>query len=108
MVCPGCDRDTQSVDGRYDTHHADSDASYCFMSGMPTQIHGRDEDAMRQRARVVARLALEVQDADPHAVWKYLQVMPDVFVRELLQVALAGLDVEDRRVSDIWKGWGVE
>jgi hypothetical protein len=28
-----------------------------------------------------------------------------VFVQELLQVALAGLDVEGKRVKDIWERW---
>lgn len=60
---------------------------------------------MRRRAQVVAGLALEVRDSDPHTVWRYLEVMPELFVRELLQVALAGLNVENRRVSDIWEGW---
>lgn len=109
LVCPGCDRTIRAVDGRYDTHHAVAgQLAYCFMSGMPTEVSGRDEAAMQERAKIVACLAMEVQEADPHAVWKYLEVMPETFVRELLQVALAGLNVDGQRVSDIWKGWGVE
>lgn len=109
VLCPGCDRVTWAVEGRYDTHHAVAgDPGYCFVSGMPTEIVGRGEEAMRARAKVVACLAMEVQEADPHAVWQYLEVMPETFVRELLQVALAGLDVAGRRVSEIWKDWGVE
>lgn len=105
VACPACDRITWVVADRHETHHAADDADYCFMSGMPTPVHGRGEDAMRRRAQVAAGLALEVRDGDPHTVWRYLEVMPELFVRELLQVTLAGLNVENRRVSDIWEGW---
>jgi len=105
VVCPACDRVTSVAADRYETHHTTAAANYCPLSGMPTPVYGRGEDAMRRRAQVVAGLALEVRDSDPHTVWRYLEVMPELFVRELLQVALAGLNVENRRVSDIWEGW---
>lgn len=105
VTCPGCDRGTWVTDGQYDAHHPTLGSPYCFMSGMPEPVVGRDEEAMKQRAQIVARLAVEVHDGDPHAVWNYLRVVPAEFVAELLQVALAGMDVEGKRVSEIWAGW---
>lgn len=103
--CPGCDGVIWVTDGEYDTHYA-APGTYCFMGGMPeARVSGRDEESMKQRAHIVARLAVEVHDGDPHAVWNYLRVVPAEFVAELLQVALAGMDVEGKRVSEIWAGW---
>ncbi|AVO21358.1 hypothetical protein SEA_CEPENS_48 [Mycobacterium phage Cepens] len=106
VVCLGCGHSIEVVQGRYSTHHAAEESAYCFMSGMPQPFEGRDEESMRERARIVACLAAEVQDSDPHQVWKYLGAVPPEFVRELLQVALAGLDVDGKRPEDIWAGWG--
>lgn len=108
VECPGCGRRVVAENKRYDTHHAGANARYCFMSGMPLPVTGWGDAAFAERARIVACLATEVQDADPHAVWRYLSVMPDLFVRELLQLALAALDVEGKRVSDIWSKWSSE
>ena len=94
--------------GRFGTHHGrDADTRYCFMSGMPQPIEGRDYAAMEERARIVACLAAEVQDSDPHAVWRYLSVVPAEFVQELLQVALAAIDVDGKRVAEVWRKWNV-
>lgn len=108
VECPGCRCVVVAVDGRYGTHHPEGGPKYCFMSGMPQPVSGMSEQALRERARIVACLAQEVQDSDPHAVWHYLGVMPHEFVKELLQVALAAIDVEGKRVKDIWAEWGVE
>lgn len=77
------------------------------MSGMPQPVTGHLDSDMEARARIVACLAAEVQDADPVAVWRYLQVIPDQFVRELLQLALAAIPVDGKRVEEIWERWGV-
>ena len=105
VVCPNCGSVVEAINHRYATHHAG--AVVCLMSGMPQPVEGYDYAAMSERARIVASLADEVQHADAHEVWRYLCVMPAGFVRELLQVALAGLDVEGKRVSEIWKEWDV-
>lgn len=108
VLCPGCGRNVWTLGGRYDTHQSGaSGLAYCFMSGMPQPVIGRSIDGrdMEERAKIVACLAAEVQDADPAAVWRYLGVMPPLFVRELLQLALAGLPVEGKQVNEIWKRW---
>lgn len=107
VACLGCGYIVTAVDGRYETHHGHAGSRYCFMSGMPQPVEGRERAAMNERARIVACLAVEVQDSDPHAVWRYLDAMPPEFVKELLQVALAGLDVDGKRISEIWKDWDV-
>lgn len=106
VTCPGCGTPVWSINRRYDTHPGGGQR-YCFMSGMPEPVTGHDYADMVDRARIVSCLAVEVQDADPHAVWRYLSAVPAEFVRELLQVALAGLDVEGKRVSEIWWKWDV-
>lgn len=94
------------INRRYGTHRAGT--SLCFMSGMPQPVEGFTYADMVERARIVACLAVEVQGADPHGVWRYLNAVPEQFVKELLQVALAGLDVEGKRVSQIWWKWDVQ
>ncbi len=107
VSCLGCESMVDAIDGRYETHHGGAESRYCYMSGMPQPFEGREYADMQERARIVACLALEVQDSDPHAVWRYLGAVPPEFVKELLQVALAALDVEGKRVSDIWAKWDV-
>lgn len=108
VQCPGCRRQVWEQGGRYETHIVQAaEVGYCFMSGMPEPVGGYSDDSIEDRARIVACLALEVQDADPRAVWKYLAVMPPVFVRELLMLALAAIPVEGQRVEDIWERWNV-
>jgi hypothetical protein len=104
VPCPHCGLIVEAINRRYDTHRG-SESLYCFMSGMPQPVEGREYADMVERARIVACLAVEVQDHDPHAVWRYLSVVPAEFVMELLQVALAALDVEGKRVSEIWCKW---
>lgn len=106
VACPHCGLRIEVINRRYDTHRGVK-SLYCFMSGMPQPVDGRDYADMVERAKIVACLAVEVQDADPHAVWRYLNTVPADFVRELLQVALAALDVDGKRVSEIWSKWDV-
>ena len=107
VKCPGCDHVVEAVNGRYETHKVKElpRLEYCFMSGMPQPVEGLNHAAMVDRAQIVACLATEVQDQDPHAVWRYLGALPAEFVKELLQVALAAIDVEGKRVSEIWTKW---
>lgn len=106
-TCPGCGRPVDAANGRYETHYKGVGSRYCFMSGMPQPVTGRGYAEMNARAQIVACLALEVQESDPHQVWLYLTAMPAEFVQELLQVALAGLDVDGKRVSEVWARWDV-
>ena len=106
VTCPGCKQMVVSINSRYDTHHGGPESRYCFMSGMPEPVEGRTDADMVKRAQVVACLAHEVHDSDPLAVWQYLSSVQPVFVRELLMIALAGLEVEGKRVSEIWERWG--
>lgn len=105
VECPNCGEQVMAINRRFDTHRGVDGSLYCFMSGMPQPVEGHDYADMVERAQIVACLAVEVQDADPHAVWRYLSVMPHQFVQELLQVALAALDVDGKRVSEIWSKW---
>lgn len=106
VTCPGCDRQVWAQAGRYETHHAAPyGLAYCFMSGMPQPVAGHSDDELEERAQIVACLAAELQDSDPNAVWRYLAVMPPLFVRELLQLALAAIPVDGKRVEDIWGKW---
>lgn len=106
VKCPGCDRVVEVINGRYETHQIrEIPGRYCFMSGMPQPVTDLNHAGMVERAKIVACLAAEVQDQDPHAVWRYLSSVPPEFVKELMQVALAAIDVEGKRVSEIWSKW---
>lgn len=104
-VCPGCGRQVSVKNGVFIAHRGlPSVSALCFMSDMPMPFQGRSPAAMEAKAHIVARLAVQVQDEDPTLVWHYLTAAPAWFLQELLQVALAGIDVEGKRVEDIW-GW---
>lgn len=106
VVCPGCGRRILAPYGRYNAHDAVKGvAGYCFMAGMPSPIDGRSEMDMEAKARIVASLAVQVQDEDPAVVWRYLTAVPAVFMQELLQIALAAIPVENNQVKDIWRKW---
>jgi hypothetical protein len=71
------------------------------MSKRRIPIKGTHDDDYRARANLIARLAAEIQDQDPHEVWDYLTVMPADELQRLLQIALAAIPV-DKTVSQIF------
>ena len=108
VVCPGCGLGVTAPHGWYSFHRAGSSVRPCFMTGMPVPVKGYGELAMEVRARIVACLALQVQDGESAEVWQYLTAIPALFVQELLQVALAGLPVmEGKQPEEIWRKWDV-
>lgn len=107
VVCPGCGLGVTVAYGRYSFHRAGSSVRPCFMTGMPVPVKGYGEEAMEERARIVACLAAQVQDGDSAEVWWYLTAVNAQFVQELLQVALAAINVEGKQAEEIWRKWDV-
>ena len=107
VVCPGCGQTVTAAYGWYSFHRAGSSVRPCFMAGMPLPVKGIHEEAMEERARIVACLASQVQEGESAHVWWYLTAVPAQFVQELLQVALAALNVEGKEAEEIWRKWDV-
>lgn len=103
ITCVGCGRGVRTIHGCYNRHHSvKGGGTYCFMSEQHAPITGHTDQAMISKAQLVAKLAMRIQDEDPHQVWRYLTAMPGELVQEMLMIALAGLDIEGRTVGEIW------
>ena len=101
-TCPSCGRTVMTCWHRYSLHGVTVDSSErCFMSERRVPITGTSEQNFLARANLVAELAAQVQDQDPHEVWEYLTCLPAVELQRLLQVALAAIPV-DRNISDVY------
>lgn len=107
VVCPGCGQTVTVAYGRYSFHRAGLSVRPCFMTGMPLPVKGIHEEAMEERARIVACLASQIQEGESAHVWWYLTAVPAQFVQELLQVALAAIPVEGKQAEEIWRKWDV-
>lgn len=106
--CPGCGRRISTDSSRYGHHSTiPRGDAVCFMSEQRLPVTGREPCDFRARATLVADLALQVRDEDPHLVWGYLTAMPADVVQELLQIALAAIPVEGKTVDEIW-AWVTE
>lgn len=105
VVCPGCGLAVTATAGRYDFHRAGSSVRPCFMTGMPLPVKELSEEALKERVRIVACLAQQVQEDDPAEVWHYLTAVPAWFVQELLQFALAAIPVEGKEPEAPWRKW---
>lgn len=106
--CPSCHRVVSTCHNLFGKHSRTVDgADVCFMSKRRTPIRGNSDDAMRARAHLVCDLASQLRDLDPVEVWDYLATMPTLELRRLLVVALAGIEVEDRTVVDVFR-WVTE
>ena len=71
------------------------------MSDRRVPITGTDDQDYLNRANLLAELAGQVQDEDPHATWDYLTTLPAVELQRLLQLALAAIPV-DRKPSELF------
>jgi hypothetical protein len=101
-VCPRCARTVNTSNRHYNRHGVTPDSSdICPMSQRRVPITGTRDDDYRARANLVASMAAEIQDEDPHEVWDYLTVMPAGEIQRLLQIALAAIPV-DKTVAQIF------
>jgi hypothetical protein len=99
-----CNRTVMTHWHRYSLHGVTVDSSqHCLMSDRRVPITGTTERDYIARANLLAELAAQVQDEDPHRVWEYLTVLPAVELQRLLQLALAAIPV-DRTMSEVF-GW---
>jgi hypothetical protein len=64
------------------------------MTGQLVPTAGDRPDEYEHRADLVADLAWQVQDADPHQVWDYLTGIDQGELQRLLMVALAVVPVD--------------
>lgn len=88
ITCVGCGRGVRTIHGCYNRHHSvKGGGTYCFMSEQHAPITGHTDQAMISKAQLVAKLAMRIQDEDPHQVWRYLTAMPGELVQEMLMIA---------------------
>jgi hypothetical protein len=103
-VCPRCNRTVMTCWHRYSRHGVTPDsADYCLMSERRVPITGTADQDYLNRANLLAELAGQVQDDDPHQTWDYLTTLPAVELQRLLQLALAAIPV-DRKPTELF-GW---
>jgi hypothetical protein len=93
-------------ENRYVLHNTGEQGDMCPMTNMHLPITGDSPTAYVSRARLVANLAEEVQDADPSVVWDYLTALSGNELQRLTMIALAAVPV-DQTVEDIF-GWVCE
>lgn len=106
VTCPYCGRKLQPHNGggRYSPHSIEpASAMTCPMSEQRVAPTGMTPADCEKRARLIAELAAQVQDEDPHLAWIRLTCLPDVELQRLLMFALAAIDL-DQTVTDMW-GW---
>ncbi len=102
--CPACRRQIRVQDGRFNDHSTiPKHQSMCWMSQQHIPVEGLRPVHFVTRARVVADLAYQVQDADPAVVSKYLDALPADEVKRLMVIALAAINT-DQTVEDMF-GW---
>jgi hypothetical protein len=104
VACPRCGRTVGTDDHYYGRHGVIPDSSdICPMSKRRVPISGTRAEDHTARAKLIARLAAEVQDEDPLEVWDYLTTLPGDEIQRLLQFALAAIPV-DKTIHEIF-GW---
>lgn len=93
--CPHCDRSVTHYCGRYRLHSVIAKSGErCPMTDQRVVVTGLSEWDFELRAKLVADLAEQVQDADPQVVWTYLTALSAVEVQRLLVIALAAVPVD--------------
>jgi hypothetical protein len=99
--CPRCGREVRTDDGRYVLHNSGDLGDVCAMSLQHIPIVGESETAYISRAKLVANLAAQVQDADPSVVWDYLTALPGNELQRLTMIALAAMPI-DQTLEDMF------
>lgn len=102
-LCPRCNRSVRTNDNRYVLHNTGEHGDLCPMTNMHLPIMGNSPTAYVSRARLVANLAEQVQDADPSVVWDYLTALPANELQRMAMIALAAIPV-DQTVEQMF-GW---
>lgn len=104
--CPYCGRDIRVSGARFMLHNVENVArngTVCPTSNQRIPITGTSNTDHANRADVLADLACQVQDQDPHIVWQYLTCLPAGELQRLLMFSLAALPI-DKTLDDMW-GW---
>lgn len=104
--CPYCGRLVDFLGSKFRLHNVTPDAyrsETCPLSNQRGPITGLSFEAHEERAKLLADLAAQVQDADPSVVWQYLTCLDGAELQRLLMFALAALPI-DQTVTDMW-GW---
>lgn len=104
--CPYCGREIRVSGSRFMLHNVENvprNGTVCPTSNQRIPITGTSNTDHANRADVLADLACQVQDQDPHIVWQYLTCLPAGELQRLLMFALAALPV-DRTLDEMW-GW---
>lgn len=103
--CIYCNRMVLTGGGRYKQHALTAGGRCpCPLVGHHHPITGTCEADYEARARIVLDLADQVQDRDPHILWTYLTALPADELQRLLVISLAGMNIADRRISEVF-GW---
>ena len=101
--CPYCGRLVAVDKARFRHHNTNTWGDVCPLTNQRIPITGTSNTDHANRADVLADLACQVQDQDPHIVWQYLTCLPAGELQRLLMFALAALPV-DRTLDEMW-GW---
>lgn len=105
-LCPHCGRGVRTINNCYYLHNTGDYDRVCPLSEQRVPITGLTPADYASRAKLVANLASQVQDADPRIVWTYLTALPGNELQRLMMVALAALPV-DQTVAEMW-AWVTE
>lgn len=102
--CLGCGRMVSTAaNGTYNLHAvSDRGGEVCRMTFQRRPIQGDTARDYFDRANLVANLAWQLQDEDPHIVYEYLTSLDPTELARLALIAMAGLPVGDQDVHEIW------
>lgn len=106
VTCPRCTHTGTPRDGRFRIHNQPGADQPCPLSLQLLPPAGETPGAYLSRARLVADLAVQLQDADPNTVWQYLTALPGAELQRIAMLALAAIPV-DRTLNEIW-AWVTE
>jgi hypothetical protein len=84
----------RTSEGRYGLHNIGEQGQLCPMTQQHIPITGDSPTSYLSRARLVANLAEQVQDADPSVVWSYLTALSATELQRMAMIALAAIPVD--------------
>lgn len=106
VTCPRCTHTGQHRNHRFRIHEIPGTNETCPLSLQLLPPAGETPGAYLSRARLVADLAVQLQDADPNTVWQYLTAISGAELQRIAMLALAAIPV-DRTLNEIW-AWVTE